>query len=127
VLELVSDLRHALRILLRSPGLTAFVILTFALGIGANTAVFTVADAFIFKPMPFPDADRLVMLDQRAPGNTTLPTPVAPADFIDFHRRSTSFERMAAYELVDFNLSEQNGPDRSTRAWLRPIFSTRSG
>jgi putative ABC transport system permease protein len=115
VLELVSDLRPALRSLTRSPGFTAFVILTFALGIGANTAVFTVADAFILKPVPFPEADRLVMLHQRAPGNTTFPTPVAPADFIDFQRLSTSFERIAAYQLVDFNLSEQNGPE--------PIYS----
>jgi putative ABC transport system permease protein len=115
VLALVSDLRPALRSLLRSPGFAVFVILTLALGIGANTAVFTVADAFIFKPMPFPDAGRLVMLHQRAPGNSTLPTSVTPADFLDFQRLSTSFEGMAAYELVDFNLSEQNGPE--------PIYS----
>ena len=111
MLEPVSDLRPALRSLTRRPAFTAFVILTFALGIGANTAVFTVADAFIFKPVPFPNADRLVILHQRAPGNTTLPTPVAPADFLDFQRLSTPLEQVAAYETVDFNLSEQNGPE----------------
>jgi putative ABC transport system permease protein len=81
---LCPDIRSILRGLRRSPDFTLFVVLTLALGIGANTAIFSVADAFIFKPVPFPDADRLVMLHERAPCNTTFPAAVAPADYLDF-------------------------------------------
>lgn len=84
-----SDFRPILRSLTRSPGFTVFVILTFALGIGANTAIFSVADAFLFKPVPFPGADRLVMLHERAPENTSFPSRVSPADFLDLKSRSS--------------------------------------
>src|ERR1700729_3937112 len=101
------DIRSILRSLARSPGFTLFVVLTLALGIGANTAIFSVADAFIFKPVPFPDADRLVMLHQRAPGNSTFPATVTPADYLDFQKESSSYQQMAAFHGVDFNLSGQ--------------------
>lgn len=104
-------LQPLLRSLTRSPGFTAFVIVTLALGIGANTAVFTVADAFLFKPVPFPEADRLVMLHQRAPGNTTFPSPVTPADFLEFRKQSAAFGQIAAYQPVDFNLAERGAPE----------------
>jgi len=113
--ESVSDLRPTLRSLSRNPGFTIFVIATLALGIGANTAVFTVADAFLFKPIPFPKPDRLVMLHELAPGNTTFPSPVAPADFLDFKSRALSFEQIAAYQQVDFNLAEHGDTE--------PIYS----
>ena len=103
--------RPTLRTLIRNPGFTLFVVLTLALGIGANTAVFSVADAFLFKPLPFPDSDRLVMLHERAPGDTTLASPVSTADFLDFRSRSASFEQIAAYEQVDYNLSETGDPE----------------
>lgn len=85
-------LRPILRSLSRSPGFTLFVILTLALGIGANTAIFSVADAFLLKRVPFQDADRLVMLHERAPGNTSFPSLVSPADFLDFQSRSSSYQ-----------------------------------
>jgi len=95
----------ALRTLTRTRGFSAFVILTLALGIAVNTAVFTVADAFLFKPVPFPDADRLVMLHQRAPGTTSVPSPVTPADFLEFRKQSSVYAQVAAYQPVDFNLA----------------------
>jgi putative ABC transport system permease protein len=113
---LLPDLRSILRSLMRSPGFTLFVVLTLALGIGANTAIFSVADAFLFKPVPFPNADRLVMLHERAPGNTTFPTPVAPADYLDFQKQSSAYEQIAAYQQVDFNLSGAGDPE--------PVFSS---
>ncbi len=70
--RLLPDLRPVLRGLARNPAYALFAILTLALGIGANTTIFTVADAFIFKPVPFPQAGRLMMLHELAPGNTTL-------------------------------------------------------
>src|SRR5258708_1296110 len=113
---LLPDLRSTLRSLTRSPGFTLFVVLTLALGIGANTAIFSVADAFIFKPVPFPNAERLMMLHERAPGNTTLSSRVAPADFLDIQSQATSYERVAAYNQVDFNLSGTGDPE--------PVFSS---
>ena len=107
----IHAVRPVLRSLTRSPGYTAFVILTLGLGIGCNTAVFSVADAFLFKPLQFPDSGRLVMLHQRAPGDTTVSSPVTAADFLDFKRRATSYQQIAAYEQVDFNLSDTGDPE----------------
>lgn len=109
---MLSALRPILRGLTRSPGFTLFVIFTFALGIGSTTAVFSVADAFLFKPLPFLDPGRLVMLHERAPGNTTVESAVSPADFLDFRARTSSYEQVAAYEQLDFNLS--TGGDQET-------------
>ena len=111
-----SDVRSILRSLVRSPGFTLFVVLTLALGIGANTAIFSVADAFIFKPVPFPQVDRLVMLHGRAPAVTSLPSAVSPADYLDFESQASSFGQIATYAPVDFNLSTGGDPE--------PVFSS---
>src|SRR5580658_4878510 len=108
---LSSDIRSILRSLVRSPGFTLFVVLTLGLGIGANTAIFSVADAFIFKPVPFPHVDRLVMLHGRAPAATTFPSQVSPADHPDFPSPASSVEQIAAYQPVDFNLSSGGDPE----------------
>ncbi len=120
--RLVPGLRPTLRSLTRSPGFTAFVIFTLALGIGSNTAIFSVADAFIFKPLPYPAPDRLVMLHERAPGDTTLASPVAPADFLDFQSRCSACEQIAAYEQVDFNLSDTGDPETVYSSVVTPDF-----
>jgi putative ABC transport system permease protein len=110
------DIRSILRSLGRSPGFTLFVVVTLALGIGANTAIFSVADAFIFKPVPFPHVDRLVMLHGRAPAVTSFPSGVSPADYLDFQSQASSYEQIAAYAPVDFNLSTGGDPE--------PVFSS---
>ena len=117
-----SGFRPTLRGLARSPGFTLFVILTFALGIGSTTAIFSVADAFLFKPLPFPEPSRLVMLFERAPGNTSLTSPVAPADFLDFQSRATSYESVAAYQQVDFNVSQNGDPETVFSTVVTPNF-----
>jgi len=117
-----SGVRPTLRGLTRSPGFSLFVVLTFALGIGSSTAVFSVADAFLFKPLPFPQPARLVMLHQRAPGNTSLPSPVAPADFLDFQTRATSYENLTAFQEVDFNVSQNGDPETVYSAVVTPNF-----
>ena len=117
-----SGLRPTLRGLTRSPGFSLFVVLTFALGIGSSTAIFSVADAFLFKPLPFPQPGRLVMLHERAPGNTSLTSAVAPADFLDFQSRATSYETLAAYEQVDFNVSQSGDPETVYSSIVTPNF-----
>ena len=117
-----SGLRPTLRGLTRSPGFSLFIILTFALGIGSSTAVFSIADAFLFKPLPFPEPQRLVMLHERAPGNTSLPSLVAPADFLDFQSRATSYESVSAFEQLDFNVSQNGDPETVLSTVVTPNF-----
>jgi hypothetical protein len=87
------DLRFATRMLCKSPGFTAVAVLTLALGIGATTAIFTVVNGVILKPLPYPQPDRLVMLLEKQLSDGTLGT-VAPANFFDWREQShiqTSF------------------------------------
>jgi putative ABC transport system permease protein len=98
-----QELRFGLRTLRKSPGFAAVAILTLALGIGANTAIYSVIDAALLRPLPYADADRIVVLYQ-FDENKQQDTP-APADYLDFKRQSHSFENLAAYRGVPVNLS----------------------
>lgn len=91
---LMRDLRHAVRCLLRSPGFTIVAVLTLAIGIGANTAIFSVVNAVLLKPLPLPEPDRLVRVYELDEGR---PWTVSPPNFVDLRRESSVFEEMAAY------------------------------
>ncbi|MGH7937373.1 MAG: permease prefix domain 1-containing protein, partial [Chthoniobacterales bacterium] len=80
----LQDIRYAARILGKNPSFTAIAVLTLALGIGANTAVFSVANAFLRKPVSFPDLDRLVMVLDFAPQQSFGWSQVAPGDYLDW-------------------------------------------
>ena len=107
---LTDDVRHALRGWRRTPLLSAAVILTLALGVGANTAVFSVVHAVIFRPLPYPAPERLVELfeqDQRGPfWRVSMP------NYLSWAERSTSFEAMAAFQDSAFNLTDDRNPER---------------
>ena len=90
------DLRHAWRMLVRQPGMTATILLTLALGIGANTAVFSVVNAVLLRPLPYLDPERLVMVWEKRPAEGVMNNSVSPADFLDWARMNTSFTAMAA-------------------------------
>jgi putative ABC transport system permease protein len=111
-----QDLRYALRQLARAPGFTAVAVLTLALGIGANTAIFSAIDAIVFRPLPFGDAERIVTVWQqnRASGDRDL---AAPANFLDWRERSTSFEALAAAEPFSHDYVTPEGPE-SFPSWL---------
>jgi putative ABC transport system permease protein len=91
---LMHDLRHAVRCLLKSPGFTIVAVLTLAIGIGANTAIFSVVNAVLLKPLPLPEPDRLVRVYELDEGR---PWTVSPPNFVDLRRESSAFEEMAAY------------------------------
>ena len=105
-----QDLRYTARTLARTPGFTLTAILVVALGVGANTAVFTVTDFVLIRPLPFPQPERLVKLWERLPGYTEM--ELAPASYRDWKRMSHSFVAMGAYVPNSVNLVGQGDPER---------------
>jgi predicted permease len=109
-----QDLRLGLRVLRKNPAFTTIVILTLALGIGANTAIFSVVYTVLLKPLPYPQADRLVMVYENvhlANYQNSRNTPSA-GNFTDWMAQNTVFESMAAYSNRSFNLTGSGEPVR---------------
>ncbi|HLY18447.1 MAG TPA: ABC transporter permease [Bryobacteraceae bacterium] len=104
------DLRYALRILAASPGFTLVMVLTLALSIGANSAIFSVIDGVLLKPLPYPQADRLARIFFHSANYPTF--PLNPFDFRDFRARNRSFESLAGYTRGDLQLSGTGQPER---------------
>ncbi|MEM7480038.1 MAG: ABC transporter permease [Acidobacteriota bacterium] len=94
--EMMRELRVAFRSLVRSPVFSLVVILTMALAVGANTAIFSVVNAVLLRPLPYPEADRLITVWQASPAQGAGLQPVAPADYYDY-REATAFEGMTGY------------------------------
>jgi putative ABC transport system permease protein len=113
------DLRHGLRALRKSPGFSAIVVLLLALGVGANTAIFSVVSAVILRPLPYPSADRLVMLPAAHRPNA-MGEEVAPANFLDWRRENRSFERLGAFGPASVNLTGGRTPERVQGAVITP-------
>src|SRR5215468_8992312 len=101
--NILQDLRYGFRVLLKSPGFTALAVIALALGIGANTAVFSVAIAFLRKPIALPNLDRLVMLLSLPPGETVNFSSVSPADYLDWKAQSHSYEEIAVWKYNGMN------------------------
>ena len=93
------DLRFAWRMLTKNPGFTGIAVLTFALGIGANTAIFSVVNGVLLKPLPYSEPDRLVRLYEKATGDAmgSDRVEVAPANYLDWRAQAHSFAGMAAW------------------------------
>src|SRR5262245_10647458 len=112
---LVQDLRHGLRRMGKNRGFTTIAATTLALGIGANTAIFSVVNAVLLRPLPYREPGRLVEVWETEP-QSRVPNPVAPANFLDWEERSHVFESMAAlptdHEKVDFALLGEDRPER---------------
>nr|HEV7955017.1 ABC transporter permease [Candidatus Acidoferrales bacterium] len=103
--SLWQDIKFGLRTLAKSPGFTAIAIVALALGIGANTAIFSIADAFLLKPVNIPDPEHLVIVAELAPGKTSDPNSVTGANFVDWKAQAKSFEPLGAYQWDDVNLT----------------------
>jgi putative ABC transport system permease protein len=108
---LISDLNYAVRQLIKSPGFTLVAVLTLALGIGANTAIFSVVNAVLLEPLPYPNSDRLVQVcEMPNPGNYI--TIASGGAFMDWQDQSTQLESIAAAHNVDENLTAVGEPVR---------------
>ncbi len=105
-----QDLRYAGRSLLRSPGFALTALVLVALGVGANTAAFSLADFVLVRPLPFPEPDRLVRLWERIPGYSRM--EASPANYRDWKRLATGFESLAAFDEVGMNLTGSGDPRR---------------
>lgn len=104
------DVRHAWRLLARQPGLTATIVITLALGIGANTAVFSVVHAVLLRPLPYTEPERLVMVWEKRPAEGVMNNTVSPADFLDWVRTSQSFSGLAGYTAATIDLTGVGDP-----------------
>ncbi|HKB64556.1 MAG TPA: ABC transporter permease [Pyrinomonadaceae bacterium] len=105
-----QDLRYGLRGLLKRPGFTLVAIITLALGIGANTAIFSVVNAVVLRPLPYAEPDRLMTLWETMPG--TDQRSVAPGNFVDWKSQNKTFDDLAATFYANFNLTSDGEPDR---------------
>src|SRR5712672_2746214 len=109
---LLRDIRYGARSLWKRPGFTAIAVITLALGIGANTSIFSVVNAVLLRPLPFPDPDQLVMVWEDAsfagfPRNTP-----APANYVDFKSQNQVFVDMAAQDQRTLNLTGDGEPEK---------------
>lgn len=107
---LLQDLRYGLRMLRKSPGFTAVAILTLALGIGANTAIFSMVNAVLLQPLPYKESQRLVRLEVMAPGSASPVPVVSGPDFLDYRKENHVFEDMAAGFLANKALTGGSEP-----------------
>ncbi|HEX8127694.1 MAG TPA: ABC transporter permease [Pyrinomonadaceae bacterium] len=117
----LQDLRYALRILWKNLGFTSVAVVALALGIGANTTIFSAFNALLLRPFSFPDPDSLFVLWERPP-NTTARNSAAPANFLDVREQSTSFSHLAIYNNNSLNLTEGDKPERLEVAAVSPIM-----
>jgi len=110
--DLLRDLGFGLRMFRKNPGFTAVAVLTLALGIGANTAIFSVVDGVLLRPLPFPDPDRLVSVQEMDLRNEPTPDTVSYPNFFDWRSENSVFDRIAAYRSKTFTLTGVDNPDR---------------
>src|SRR4030081_459133 len=111
-MSLLSDLRYGLRLLLRNPGFAAIAILALALGIGANTAIFSAVDAILLQPLPYAQPEQLAMVWEDA-SNIGFPrnTP-APANYVDWRQQNRVFTDLAALRYRSANLTREGPPEQ---------------
>ncbi|PYV45968.1 MAG: hypothetical protein DMG06_00335 [Acidobacteria bacterium] len=106
-----QDLRYGLRMLRRSPGFTAVAVLTLALGIGANSSIFSVVNAVLLRPLPYEDPDRIVWVTEVVPAFNNAEHVSGP-DFLDWREQNEVFEQIAAYDSGEINLTGGDEPER---------------
>jgi putative ABC transport system permease protein len=119
----LQDLRFGIRTLAKAPGVTSLAVVALALGIGANTAMFSIVSAVLLKPLPYADPGRLVQLSTSTP--QFRDASVSYPNFLDWQQQSRSFDSMAAYRFENFNLTGDAAPERLRGQMMSaPMFGT---
>src|SRR3954470_7908238 len=111
-----TDLRYAARLLWKAPAFTVVAVATLTLGIGANTAIFSVVNAALINPLPYPDADRLVVVTKTVQRDTVERRPFSYPDYRDLRDRQQTFAALAAWSGETFTLSSPDAPARQVEA-----------
>ncbi|HEY4573791.1 MAG TPA: ABC transporter permease, partial [Thermoanaerobaculia bacterium] len=117
-----QDLRYSLRTLRKSPGFAAAAVGILALGIGANSALFSVVDAVLLRPLPFPEPGRMMRLEEAPPPPAASLKAVSPADYFDWRGQSHSFAALAAYRGGSLTLTGGQEPEALTAATVMGDF-----
>lgn len=122
--SLLQNVRYALRQFRKSPGFTAVAVITLTLGIGANTAIFSIVNAVLIRPLPYPNANQLVMVWERQTGNAETQNVTSPATFLNWRERNTVFEKLAACFNGTTILTGGDSPEQLTAQNVSPnLFS----
>ena len=108
---IIQDLQYAFRMLFKNPGITTVAILTLAVGIGPNSAIFSVVDVLVLRPLPFENIDRIMTLEMSPEGHPDEEEGASAADFLDWREQNTVFEQMAAYEVTNVNITGIGDPE----------------
>src|SRR5258708_4584631 len=118
-----ANLRSTMRFIRRAPSFAFAVIMTLALGIGANSAVFSAIDAILLRPLPFPHGGELIRFHQRDFKHKNPETFVASLRLEDWHRMNSSFQSISGYYTGDANFSSGSPPEEARVALVAPRFS----
>src|SRR5262245_1934179 len=108
--SILQDLRYGARTLLKNPGFTLIAVITLALGIGANTAMFSIINAVLLRPLPFMDPAALMMVWERRPNSGAANLPVSAHEFAAWREQTRAFEHLALVQPDGLNLTGQGEP-----------------
>lgn len=117
---MIQDIRLAFRSLLSAPGFSAVAIITVALAIGANTAVYSLVNALLIRPLPYKAPQELVLLWEKFLGQGLEQIPVSAPEYLDYEKQTTSFEHIAAFDYVNLNLTAGDMPERIQGSVVSP-------
>jgi putative ABC transport system permease protein len=117
---MINDFRLALRNLISTPGFSAVAIITVALAIGANTAVYSLVNALLVRPLPYKAPQELVLLWEKFAGQGLTQIPVSAPEYLDYEKQTRSFTGVAAFDYVDLNLTGGETPERVQGAVVSP-------
>ena len=107
-----TDLRYAIRVLLKSPVFTLVAVVTLALGIGVNSAIFSVVNAIVLRPLPYADSEKLMVVWGNLHKTGLEEIEISALEFRDFREQCQAFEQIAAYSTDGFNLTGVDQPER---------------
>src|SRR6476646_5902615 len=105
-----QDIRYGVRMLWKNPGITIIVIIALALGIGANTAIFSVVNAVLIRPLPYQESERLVFLNEKSPVLDEMSNSYP--NFLDWRTQNQTFEKMGVYNRASYNLTGAGEAER---------------